>query len=175
MLARYVSRLVCSAPLVCLPWAATRSPAECFATPQAAVDGVRKTHSVMPRTAASGYRVTRTQSDLLLGREWATVVNCDHPEWPTQILSISTGPSLQLSHTGLDRVSSPIVIHAGDPIRLWRHEAFLQMQVAAISEENGSVGQTIRVRLTAARDGGSSLNTERSGVVAGPAYVEMRP
>ena len=148
--------------------------AECYPTPQAAIAGSQSTSSGV-QNDAGGYHVVRTDTDSLLRRSWVTVASCDHPEWPAWILAASARPLIRPARLPSDSASSLVVIHAGDPVRLWRQEAFLRIQVAGISEQTGIVGQTIRVRLAAARDAGSSQPEERSGIVQGRSDVEMRP
>ena len=67
------------------------------------------------------------------------------------------------------------VVRAGDVVRLWRHEGVLRIEVAAVSEESGGLGKTIRVRLLRRNTDDQSIAKLFSGVIRGPLDVEMQP
>jgi hypothetical protein len=151
--------------------------AACYRTPSAAVDSFNAGSSLSP-VLQGGYRVTGIQSDPVLGRRWAMVANCDHAEWPVLAIQISGSDSVAPSPTDQMRVasvSSIPVVHVGDIVRLWKQEDLLRIEVAGVSEENGGLGKTIRVRLLR-QNAGDQMNQERfSGIVRGPSDVEMQP
>jgi flagella basal body P-ring formation protein FlgA len=70
--------------------------------------------------------------------------------------------------------TSPVV-HVGDLVRLWKQESLLRIEVAGVSEESGSVGKTIRVRLLRSNMDGQTTTEQFSGVVRGPSDVEIQP
>lgn len=123
--------------------------------------------------APGGYRVKTVHWDPVLQRRWAVVNLCEHPEWPSFTLLLQDrGPSSREKHQ--------LIMHAGDVVRLRSQEEFLRIEMAAIAEESGAVGDTIRVRLQrpALADYGaetSSTSATVRAVVRGSHDVEMAP
>jgi flagella basal body P-ring formation protein FlgA len=72
-------------------------------------------------------------------------------------------------------VGAIAVVHAGDIVRLWRQEDLLRIEVAGVSEESGSLGQTIRVRLLRRDAENQTIQEQFSGIVRGQSDVEMQP
>jgi hypothetical protein len=153
--------------------------AVCYGSPRAAFDAVVTTSSPPPSLESGGYRVTRIQSDPVLGKRWAIIVSCNHPEWSAFALpangTISIKTSQEGDHSLIDSVRSAPIVRAGDVVRLWRQEFFLRIEVAGVSEENGSLGNTIRVRLLRGNTDDQSTPGQFSGVVRGPSNVEIQP
>ena len=129
-------------------------------------------------TAGSGvYQVKRIQSDPVLRNTWATVIRCDHPEWPAVALPLRDS-ILPLGLREKERAKSipaSVVIHAGVIVRLWRQEVSWRIEAAGISEENGKLGDIIRVRLLRRDTDDQSIEEQFSGIVRGPSDVEMKP
>jgi hypothetical protein len=69
---------------------------------------------------------------------------------------------------------SPVVVHPGDIVRLWKEEGLLRIDVAGVSEESGGVGKTIRVRLLPVKSESPTSPEELLGVVRGPLNVEIQ-
>lgn len=151
----------------------------CYSAPQAAIDAVIKDSPSAPTLAGDGYRVTKIQSDPVLGRKWAMIANCRHPEWPVLVLPAPGAHSLkapQQVERGLSQSSdAALLVRAGDLVRLWRQETFLRIEVAGVSEESGSLGKTIRVRLLHGNTDDQSIPQQFLGVVRGPSNVEIQP
>jgi hypothetical protein len=132
----------------------------------------------LPRSTSS-YHILRVQSDRVLGKRWAMMVDSDHPEWPAFALPLQgceqvAGPQ-RPQQTSSSNIQAPPMVHAGDIVRVWRQERFLRLEVAAISEENGRLGQRIRMRLSPL-DGQILASPEQvSGLVRGPSSVEWQP
>src|SRR6185312_15086282 len=101
-------KLLCWAVLLGLQgWATVASTAiVCAGTPEAAMrlDETRTVPS--PGAAGSGYRVTGVRQDPVLHQRWATVANCDHPEWPP--VSLQAGRVSSASSRQMARVSEEI-------------------------------------------------------------------
>jgi hypothetical protein len=146
---------------------------ECYRTPQAAIAGTPS--DVQSGSNENGYKVVRTLSDPLLGRTWAMIANCNHPEWAALAFPVFRSSPLYVSKPQTHVPLLPVVVHAGDPVRLWRREALLQIEVAGLSEQNGRVGQTVRVRLSNGNNDSPSAPEEFTGIVEAPADVEMNP
>jgi hypothetical protein len=152
------------------------SQAECYTTPSTALDALVANSSLSPTLKNDGYRVIRIESDQVLGQRWAMIARCGHSEWPLVALP-AKGASLPLpqeaKRSASENVRTVPVIRAGDVVRLWRQESLLRIEVAGLSEESGCVGKTIRVRLLHTDD--QSIPQRFSGVIRGPANVEMEP
>jgi hypothetical protein len=153
--------------------------AVCYSTPRAAFDAVLTSSPSSPAPASRGYRVTKIQSDPVLGQRWAMIVSCGHPEWPAVALP-ANGATLittlqERDHSLTESVKTAPVVHAGDIVRLWRQESLLRMEVAGVSEESGDLGSTIRVRLLRGNTDGQSTPEQFSGVIRGPLNVEILP
>jgi hypothetical protein len=151
----------------------------CYNTPRAAIDSSRPGSLISPMSKRGGYRVTSIQSDVVLGQRWALIASCDHPEWPTLALQVYESkplPStLQIRQRPQDLISATPVVHAGDPVRLWKQEDLLRIEIAGISEESGSLGNKIRVRLLHRNTDDQAMQEQFSGIIRGPSDVEMQP
>jgi hypothetical protein len=155
------------------------SRAECYTTPRMALDALVANSSFSTTLRTDGYRVTRIESDQVLGRRWAMIARCGHSEWPVSALP-ANGESLPTSpQEGKRSVSENLrtvpMIRVGDVVRLWRQESLLRIEVAGVSEESGGLGKTIRVRLLHGGTDDQSMPQKFSGVIRGPANVEMQP
>ena len=106
--------------------------------------------------------------------------SCAHPESPT--VELPAGISLQ---SNLPQQSSqqpsadsllPLlpVVHAGDIVQLRSQEDALRIEVAAIAEQSGALGQPVRVRLMQRATLGQQIEEQFNGVVRGPHDVEMQ-
>jgi hypothetical protein len=149
--------------------------AACYGTPQAAIDGAVGGTLSASKAGENGYKVIKVQRDELLRRSWAMVANCEHPEWSVIALPISSSSSIEFMRSFPSIAQLPIVVRAGDTVRLWRREALLQITVNGVSEENGSLGNTVLVRLPQRSIDSISPPEEFTGVVRGPSNVEMQP
>ena len=160
------------------PSAAT---AVCYSTPAAAIDAIQSQSraSASLRTSEGGYRIARLQSDPLLGQQWLMIANCDHPDWPLsgfQVDALNAAiPSFGREPARIASARPTPVVHAGDIVRLWKQEPILRLEVAGISEDNGSLGAKIRVRLLHRNTDSSSSPDSFVGIVRGSADVEMQP
>jgi hypothetical protein len=150
--------------------------AACYSTPDMAVDAI--TSSQLSRASDSrGYRVVKIQSDPILGKSWAMIASCGHPEWPARALPTtvtSQGRAPGAVELLLAKSAKAVpVVRAGDVVRVWRQESLLRIEVAGVSEENGDLGQTIRVRLLRRNNDDQSVQEQFSGIVRGPSNVEI--
>jgi flagella basal body P-ring formation protein FlgA len=162
-----------AAPTLLFLWWSTISSAQtnCYNTSQLAIDpAIASSSSPLSK---SGYRLSRIQSDPALGKRWAMIVSCDHPEWPAFALPLEINSPLKASQRiSTQETASAPVVHAGDVVQLWRYDRLLRIEVTGISEESGSLGKKIRVRLVQ-RDSG--VPQQLLGVVRGPSNVEIEP
>ena len=150
----------------------------CYSTPSAALDSFKANSSLLPVRQGAGYRVTGIQSDTVLRRTWAMVANCGHTEWPVLAIELS-GPDLPASshgrETSVGTLRSVPLVHAGDVVQLWKQEDSLRIEVAGVSEESGSLGKRVRVRLLRRNADDQRAQEQFSGIVRGPSDVEIQP
>jgi hypothetical protein len=158
---------------------ASSSLAVCYSTPRMAVDAGAMSPSSSPASIKNGYRVTKIESDPVLGQRWAMIASCGHPEWPAFALATNGAVSLtfpqEAQRSLADGVRTAPVIRAGDVVRLWKQEKLLRIEVAGVSEESGGLGKTIRVRLLRRNADDQSIPEQFSGVIRGPSDVEIQP
>src|SRR5665213_2222820 len=153
----------------------TTFAAVCARTPADAVRlaGTKTGPSAMPED--KGYRVASVRWDPIMQQSWATIVSCDHPEWPGVSLRTAESSDAQRGLNTQARVDRSPVIRAGDVVELWRQEDLLRIEVSGVAEQNGSIGETIRVRLLRRAGSNQSVEAQFSAVVRGRADVEMQP
>ena len=166
----YISRSVAAFPLLLL-WCGAVSSAQtnCYNTAQLALDPA--TASSSSPLSKSGYRLSRIQSDPALGKRWAMIVSCDHPEWPAFALPLETNSPLKApQRISTKEIPSTPVVHAGDAVQLWKYDRLLRIEVTGISEQSGSLGKKIRVRLVQTDSG---VPQQLLGIVRGPSNVEI--
>lgn len=154
---------------------ATVAQAECFETPAAAAASVSP-GSTLPTVAAGGYRVASVRLDPFLHQRWVLVVSCNHPEWPAIEMPL---PTMQMQRAvvresaSLALRASPPVVRAGDAVELWSRQGDLRIEMAAVAEQSGGIGETVRVRLMQRQTLGAQPEREFVAVVRGPRDVEM--
>jgi Chaperone for flagella basal body P-ring formation len=152
--------------------------ASCFGTPQAAVDAVFSDYLSTPLLNGGGYRVTAIQLDPVLGKRWVSITNCGHPDWPFFVLPApgkQKVPIFQGQPREISQGQAEFVVRAGDGVRLWRQEGFVRIEVRGVSEENGKLGGTIRVRMLPDNTSEGRIPDDLNGVVRGRSDVEMLP
>jgi hypothetical protein len=171
------------AAALCLQGTASSAGSQtiCATTPAAAIKQVQS-QSLPQANANKGYRVTSIHWDPVLRQSWATVARCDHPEWPeisVRAEQVSTGSdrAVQSIDQVMDKssISAPVIVHAGDIVRLWKEEDLMRIEATGVAEESGGIGRRIRVRLRRRNTDDQSREEEFTGIVRGPSNVEMKP
>jgi hypothetical protein len=134
-----------------------------------------------------GYRLETVRRDVFSGAVWATVKSCGHPERPGVMLLASVGTGLgggisvgmaRRSEIAADRV---LVMLAGTRVRFVETDENARMEMSAVAQSSGAVGDRVRVRLLpVSSDGGSDgatswASSERfaTGIVRSRDLVEM--
>jgi Chaperone for flagella basal body P-ring formation len=150
----------------------------CYSTPHAALDAVASASLSSSTSGADGYRVMRIESDPILHQRWALIGSCSHPEWPAVALLLAR-PDLPLSSTVTQQwkgsVQAATVVRAGETVQLWSQGDVMRIEVAGVSEENGGLGASIRVRLLRGNLEDPSVPSEFTGIIRGPSSVEIQP
>lgn len=176
----FPTRCVWCLSVVLLGWAALGDTASamCYPTPRSAVDAIATNHLADEAAGNRGYRVAKIQQDSVLGSRWAFISSCAHPEWPELVLSAPGAPLIPSSGVAkrsfMGSSESPVVVHPGDIVRLWKEEGVLRIDVAGVSEESGGVGKTIKVRLLPVKSESPTSPEELLGVIRGPLNVEIQ-
>ena len=155
---------------------ATVAQAQCVATPTAAAAA---SASLTRRAESSGFRVISMRWDPVLRQRWALVESCDHPAWPALEVPVPTVEKpqriVERDMVALQQKAAPLAVRAGDAVQLWSIEGDLRIDVAAVAEESGALGATVRVRLMQRQTPGGQREAEFEGIVRGPRSVEMKP
>jgi hypothetical protein len=128
--------------------------------------------------STDSYRLEFVRRDPLLGETWGIFSSCFHPEQPRHILRL---PSSDAMSNNI-RAASVLIVHAGDMLELRSGEQNVAMQLVAIAEEAGAVGQRVRVHLLRPKGvppAESRIDTgwgmKLSAIVLGPHEAEVRP
>jgi hypothetical protein len=117
--------------------------------------------------------------DAVLRQSWAVLEDTEHPERPLWAeLTDAVGPATGSAGVGRPPQVVPVykptvtVIHYGDRVRLWRNERNVRIEMSAIADGSGGVGDEVRLRIPGSGvDGDTGWRV--SGIVQGPGDVEM--
>ena len=152
----------------------------CAETPAAAVAAFE---SGAKLAGAEGYRVTSLRRDAVLGMNWAAVERCGHPGWPAVAVPSKMAPVPTAAEVAAVRAGGRVLgggiverraplVRVGETVRLWQQDRNVRLQLAAVSEENGAVGDRVRLRMGDRLAGGDGPRTVY-GMVRGVRDVEM--
>jgi Chaperone for flagella basal body P-ring formation len=153
----------------------------CVRTPAMAVRTIRSDVTASMLAQKDGYRVAKVHWDPLLNQRWAIIASCGHPDRPSIAMPLTDlAPQTEVSPLGNHVGSSPWmqspfpIIHAGDLVQLQIQNNDIRIEVAGRAEENGAIGNKVRVRLLHT---GFDTNQEQTlrGIVRGPGHVEIEP
>lgn len=154
--------------------------AACARTPAAAATaGLAGSSAPFSVGDGEGFRAESERWDPVLQQRWTLVVNCAHPEWPaveilSQALQSESPSSKQTAQQGAGSLSPMLpVVRAGDVVQLWSLQGDLRIEVAAMAEQNGGLGKTVRLRLMRRETLGPQIEEQFYGVVRGPHDVEI--
>jgi hypothetical protein len=161
-----------------LPWRCLALPLHtCFPTIAEAVGQIHPIEQANNQSLSTGFWLEDLRRDPIHRKNWALVQSCDHPEQPP--LAVETqGPKDDPADLPVQAYVAPsktATVAAGSRVWLVRTEDHLRLQMPAIAQTNGAVGESIRVRIVPT--GGDSTNQERflAGVVRSNQIVEMEP
>lgn len=156
-------------PLV-LAMALAPCAARAAASPVCASHGAQTaSQAVAPDWVLDHY--VRSASD---GREWAVMVDCNHPGAPERMRLAPGRPAAKTPEPSGGRavaapfvIAPPVVIRAGTPVTVVNTpDAAVTMNLTGVAATSAQVGQMIRVRLAV-------FHALVSGVVRGPGTVEL--
>jgi hypothetical protein len=130
--------------------------------------------------SAQGWVLREIRWDPVLRHAWEVFADPAHPERPT-VAVLSGETEQEVARGGADTHSRAVatavpVVRVGDRVVLWSAEKNLRLQLAAIAQENGAIGDHIRLSIPgAAWEGSSAVTQAVRGVVRGASDVEMEP
>lgn len=133
--------------------------------------------TVQQRAEMRGYRVREVRWDPVLHQRWAVLESVAHPELPLlsePAESGADGPAevtTAVNGVPVFKVAE-LAVRPGDRVILWGSEKNMRMQMGAIAEGNGTVGDRIQLRVTGAGVNGDT-GWRVSGIVRGPGSVEL--
>jgi len=151
--------------VLCVTQSVAFAESPCAATPAAAMQAFAQG---APGETNLGYRVAKLRTDPALNIIWADIQRCDHPGWPG--ISIPTHATVSQPSESPLMPHKVFAIRPGQTVRVWRNEPNAHLEMPAISEESGAVGDRIRLHITTPNGQPPRLCF---GVVRGPANVEM--
>lgn len=67
------------------------------------------------------------------------------------------------------------LVHAGDPVKLWRQDATVRIEMSGIAEQSGRDGDHVTVRITRQTEEYGMTVERFAGIVRGSGDVEMEP
>jgi hypothetical protein len=133
-----------------------------------------------------GFRLEAVRRDSFSGTSWATVKSCAHPEWPGTLVMVSAwsagaGASVAHAQRSDPGVAKALAMQAGTRVRYVETSGNVRLEVSAVAQASGAIGDQVRVRLVpvsgeGSADGGSSWSgSERFaiGIVRSRDVVEM--
>ncbi len=124
------------------------------------------------------FRVESVRRDALLGRSWAVVRSCEHPERPAVVMEMLRQAGDEAAARGrlragnvaaTVRTETPVLI-AGATVQVVRVEQNVRLEMAAVAQRSAGMGE--RVRLRVVREAGEGEEFVE-GVVRGAGLVEM--
>jgi Chaperone for flagella basal body P-ring formation len=125
-----------------------------------------------------GYRVLARRWDVALKTGWELRQDCAHPEWPARSSAVSPRATEESLHSStpaenqMSPISQPLLVHAGDPVRLWMQDNTVRIEISGMAEQSARRGERVIVQITRQNDAG--LTVQRvAGIVRGSGDVEM--
>jgi Chaperone for flagella basal body P-ring formation len=123
---------------------------------------------------AGGYRVVARRWDATLRTGWELRQDCAHPEWPARsvaVASVETSGRLDASEIAL--IVQPLLVRAGDRVRLWQQSTNVRIEMSGVAEESARRGEHVVVRVTRQTDDAGLTVQRIDGTVRGAGDVEM--
>jgi hypothetical protein len=127
--------------------------------------------------APQGYKVIARTWDAALGRSWVLRQDCAHPAWPARLTPAPTAAP-PISRAALFQQEAPppvrpLLVHAGDPVRLWQQDATVRIEMTGVAEQSARAGERVVVRITRQTDEAGLTVQRIPGVVRAAGDVEM--
>jgi hypothetical protein len=123
---------------------------------------------------SDGYRTLSRTWDPVLKRDWDLRQDCTHPDWPARLtLANSAMHRSPVSAAEFASAVTPLLVHAGDPVRLWMQDRSVRIEMAGVAEQSARSGERVTIRVTQqTEDVGMSVQ-RIPGIVRGQGDVEM--
>jgi hypothetical protein len=124
-----------------------------------------------------GYRVIASRWDAVLRRGWELRQDCAHPEWPARLVAAATPASIPVSSASHPAFAvpaiQPLLVHAGDSVRLWEQDAMVRIEMNGVVEQSARAGEQVVVQIIRQTDDGGLTVDRIGGIVRGAGDVEM--
>jgi hypothetical protein len=126
----------------------------------------------------SGYRVLARRWDAVLRMGWELRQDCAHPEWPLRSVAIGVvtnfgGATVAEVAPVRVSISPPILVRAGDAVRLWLQDEAARIEMSGVAEQSAHKGERVLVRITR-QDIEEGLTVQHiAGTVRGVGDVEI--
>jgi hypothetical protein len=116
--------------------------------------------------------------DPILRKGWDLVADCAHPERPARLIaSASTAETAMvktLGGTPLIAALGPLLVHAGENIRLWRQTQNVRIEMLGVAEQSARIGEHVVILITRQTDDAGLTVQRIDGTVRGAVDVEMQ-
>ncbi|HWH56669.1 MAG TPA: hypothetical protein VN682_03505 [Terriglobales bacterium] len=134
--------------------------------------------AILAQTPCAGYRVVARHYDAELRKTWELRQDCLHPGWPAHSVAVSSNTALLTANlTPLSAPNTfpvhPLLVRAGEPVRLWSQDANSRIEITGIAEQSARFGERINVRLTHQTDESGIIIQHIAGIVRGEDDVEI--
>jgi Chaperone for flagella basal body P-ring formation len=126
--------------------------------------------------SGEGRRVVATRWDAVLGKGWELVEDCAHPERPARLvaaMSVLEGGSVGVLRGLPVAAIRPLLVRAGDVVRLWQQTATVRIEMNGVAEQSAANGEHVVVRTTRQTDDAGLAVQRIDGTVRGAGDVEM--
>jgi hypothetical protein len=132
----------------------------------------------------TSYRIVSQSWDAVLKRGWEWRQECDHPDWPLRLVAMgssgrgTTSPDakssvLRMAAIAPESAQSPVLVNAGDVVRLWMQDDAVRIDMSGIVERSAHQGERVIVQVTR-QDDEAGLTVQRiPGRVSGVNEVEI--
>jgi hypothetical protein len=127
---------------------------------------------------ADGYRVIVRRWDAVLGSSYELRQDCAHPERPARSFAVSSASgaatrSALASPNVAAAVVQPLLVRAGEPVRLWMQDETVRIETSGVAEQSARSGERVTVRITHQTDDAGLTVQRITGIVRGAGDVEM--
>lgn len=134
--------------------------------------------STLAQIPCTCYRVIARHYDAELRKTWELRQDCVHPDWPAHSVAVSSSTALLTANlTSLSPATAisvhPLLVHAGEPVRLWSQDANSRIEITGVAEQSARFGERINVRLTHQTDESGIIIQHIAGIVRAADDVEI--
>jgi flagellar basal body P-ring formation chaperone FlgA len=136
--------------------------------------------AVAQSACPAGYRVLAHRYDTFLQKTWEFRQDCAHPAWPAHSVAIADSALLAGNATSLPLAlasavppAQPLLVRAGESVRLWSQDAASRIEITGIAEQSAHLGERINIRITHQTDDSGLVVQHIAGIVRAAGNVEI--